>query len=31
MDWEGSEDDANDVESVSSNYKCSSSLSNMIE
>ncbi len=31
MDWEGSKDDANDVESVSSNYKSSSSLLNMIE
>ncbi len=31
IDWEGLEDNANDVESVSSNYKSSSRLPNMIE
>jgi hypothetical protein len=30
-DWEGSEDNANYVESISSKYKSSSSLPNMIE
>ncbi len=31
IDWKGSEDNANDVESISSTYKSSSSIPNMIE